>query len=349
MSESTQVIVIGAGIAGLQCARELTRRGIRTTVLERSRGVGGRCATRRILDGQPVDHGVPFVHGTSAAFFAALDALESDGRLESWPKRIRGPRLACQPDAFRPGRFRAAHERGVNQFPKMLAQGLDVRLEKKVEGLAESGSEIALSTSGGDELHAPVVVVATHPPVAWPLMSECCEGWPGTFDDEWAVQNVEVVPALCVLAAYPMDSPEPPFDIWYPVESPLLHTISHDSAKRSGPGHRVLVLQARPGFSREWLEAPPEEWVAELLREAADLLGTWAGTPEWHVGHRWRAARVRPEDTHGRAPWFESPRGARIGVIGDAWSHRGGVEGAFESGDAMAERIAGLPDLERMA
>lgn len=347
MSDDPQVIVIGAGIAGLTCARELTRRHVPTVVLERSRGVGGRCATRRILGDQPVDHGVPFLHGMTATFFAALDALEAPGRIEAWPRRVRGPRLACQPDAFQSNRFRVAHESGVNAFPKLLARGLDVRRGHEVERIVDEGAALRVVTAAGLEVSAPAVVVATHAPVAWRLVSSCADRWPGAPAALDAMAAIQTIPTLCVIAAYAPDSGDAPFDIWYPVESPLLHTISHDSAKRPGAAHRVLVLQARPGFSAEWLAAPEEEWVPEMLREAADLLGAWAAKPAWHAAHRWRAGRVRAADTRGRAPWFESPRGARLGVIGDAWSHRGGLEGAYESGDAMAEHIAGLQGIRR--
>jgi len=68
------VAVIGAGISGLTLARALRAAGRSAVVLERSRGVGGRCATRRI-DGQPVDHGVAFLHGRDPRFLAELDAV----------------------------------------------------------------------------------------------------------------------------------------------------------------------------------------------------------------------------------------------------------------------------------
>ncbi len=283
----------------------------------------------------------------SAVFFAALAALEAPDRIENWPVRVRGPRLACQPDAFQQGRYRVAHREGVNAFPKILARGLDVRREHDVERIADEGDHLRVVVKGHDALRAPVVVVATHAPAAWSLVSSCADRWPGAPAALDAMAKVDVIPALCVIAAYPRTLEAPAFDIWYPAESPLLHTISHDSAKRPDAKHHVLVLHARPGFSAEWLDAPTEPWTEELLRETADLLGTWAAQPVWHAAHRWRAARVRRSDTQGRAPWFESPRGAKIGVIGDAWSHRGGLEGAFESGDAMAEHLAGLPDLVR--
>ncbi|WP_230945853.1 FAD-dependent oxidoreductase [Burkholderia vietnamiensis] len=51
---SAHVAIVGAGIAGLACARVLADAGHRVTVYEKSRGVGGRMSTRREL----VVHGV---------------------------------------------------------------------------------------------------------------------------------------------------------------------------------------------------------------------------------------------------------------------------------------------------
>ncbi|MBJ7286116.1 MAG: FAD-dependent oxidoreductase, partial [Akkermansiaceae bacterium] len=42
-----KIAVIGAGISGLVCARHLVASGQEVTVLEKSRSLGGRCATRK--------------------------------------------------------------------------------------------------------------------------------------------------------------------------------------------------------------------------------------------------------------------------------------------------------------
>ena len=48
-----RVAVVGAGISGLICARTLLDHGLAVTVFEKSRGVGGRMATRRTAEGPP--------------------------------------------------------------------------------------------------------------------------------------------------------------------------------------------------------------------------------------------------------------------------------------------------------
>lgn len=51
-----RVVVVGAGIAGLMCARELAATGVDVVVVDKGRGVGGRMATRR-FGGAVFDHG----------------------------------------------------------------------------------------------------------------------------------------------------------------------------------------------------------------------------------------------------------------------------------------------------
>jgi predicted NAD/FAD-dependent oxidoreductase len=54
------VAVIGAGISGLTCAQNLTDHDVPVTVFEKSRGVGGRMATRRSEHGAAFDHGAQY-------------------------------------------------------------------------------------------------------------------------------------------------------------------------------------------------------------------------------------------------------------------------------------------------
>lgn len=60
----TEVVVIGAGIAGLACAQKLCEAGLRVTILEARSRVGGRIWTvHPSPTGAPVEMGAEFIHG----------------------------------------------------------------------------------------------------------------------------------------------------------------------------------------------------------------------------------------------------------------------------------------------
>src|ERR1700751_6423926 len=56
MSSSPDVLIVGAGLAGLCCARELQAKGVSFQILEASDGIGGRVRTD-IVDGFLLDRG----------------------------------------------------------------------------------------------------------------------------------------------------------------------------------------------------------------------------------------------------------------------------------------------------
>jgi monoamine oxidase len=78
------VLVLGAGIAGLVAADALRDRGIRPLVLEARDRVGGRIWTDRTFSNAPVELGAEFIHGSEAATWPLVQALGLDTR--PWPK-----------------------------------------------------------------------------------------------------------------------------------------------------------------------------------------------------------------------------------------------------------------------
>jgi monoamine oxidase len=80
-----EVIVIGAGAAGLACLRELTQAGLRVLCLEARDRIGGRIHTLHD-GGAPIELGAEFVHGRSDEIFdlaagAGLPIDERGGRM----------------------------------------------------------------------------------------------------------------------------------------------------------------------------------------------------------------------------------------------------------------------------
>lgn len=73
---SSPVAIVGAGLAGLSCASELARLGIKARVFEASDRVGGRCASLRdFFPGQVVERGGEFIsssHHTMIGYARSL-------------------------------------------------------------------------------------------------------------------------------------------------------------------------------------------------------------------------------------------------------------------------------------
>ncbi|MDH3473835.1 MAG: NAD(P)-binding protein [Rhodospirillales bacterium] len=52
-SSKARIAVIGSGMAGIGCAKNLKQHGFHPTIFEKSRGLGGRLVTRRMVMGSP--------------------------------------------------------------------------------------------------------------------------------------------------------------------------------------------------------------------------------------------------------------------------------------------------------
>jgi monoamine oxidase len=70
------VVILGAGLAGLSAASTLASRGVNVVVLEARDRIGGRAATVR-PDGIPIELGAEFVHGEAEH----LTAVANEGRI----------------------------------------------------------------------------------------------------------------------------------------------------------------------------------------------------------------------------------------------------------------------------
>lgn len=332
------IVVVGAGVAGLACAQALSVGGASPIVLEKSVGVGGRCATRRVED-QPVDHGLVFLHGADPDFLAALRAVPDATLLEDWPGRVHGAGTPCHIGAFSPGERRTAYEPGVNVFPKHLAQGLDVRRETRVVSLALVDSHWRLSTAAGVSLAARTVVLALPVEQSRALLDPLPAAGEELDAARRLLAGLGSLACLTVIAGHPPDASGPAWDIALPEDSTVIQLISHDSAKRARRQHLVLVHQAHPSWSRERLDSPPESWTEEILREAGRLLGAWAARPLWRQAHRWRYARTDLASALSGPMLLTFAGGARLGLAGEVFAPGGGVEAAWLSGRRLAGRI----------
>jgi len=69
---SSDVVVIGAGMAGLAAARALAEAGLKVLVLEAQDRIGGRILTQHVGD-EAIELGAEFIHGKPAELWALID------------------------------------------------------------------------------------------------------------------------------------------------------------------------------------------------------------------------------------------------------------------------------------
>ena len=333
---ASEVLVLGAGLSGLAAAARLAEAGASVVVVDKSRGLGGRCATRR-MEGQPVDHGTPFLHGRDPALLALARSVPG-GCTEGWPARIEGSGAPCHPDVLASDGFRVAFDDGMTALAKHLGAGLDVRRQTRIVSLQPDGGQLRATAESGEVFVASTVVVALPVEQARSLTASLRD--PALAPVHTMLSWFASDPALTLLAGYPLDVPAPDFDLLHPDDASVVQVVVHDSAKRSAPQSRALVFHASPLWSRRYLEAPREDWSAALLEAARGLLGDWAGHPLWTSTHRWRYARV-PSGLGLNAPLVTTLQGgATLCLAGEAFDDHGGLEGAWRSGRHAADLLS---------
>jgi predicted NAD/FAD-dependent oxidoreductase len=321
----TTVAVIGAGISGLACARALAENGLDVTVFEKSRGVGGRMATRRTETGLTFDHGAQYFTARQERFLERVRAWEQAGIVRAWNGRIVSLR-ARSVESEQPAIARLVAVPGMNALCTDLARDLRVRVNTRIEPpCRHDGKWLVLDDEGTELGQYDIVIVSAPAPQAEALLQ-------AAPDLAGRASEVTIDGCWAVLAEF-ADRMEPGFDGAIVHDSPL-SWIARDSSK---PGRRTdaeaWVLHASPEWTRAHLGAPNETIVQELLAAFRKATGVNAGMPRFVTAHRWRfALPTAPLTDHCL---FDHER--MIGACGD-WCRGPRVEGAMLSGLAVADR-----------
>lgn len=303
------VVVIGAGVAGLACARRLALAGVPVVVLDKGRGIGGRVATRR-AGGLQFDHGAQYVTAQGPDFAAALHGFASQGAVADW--------------ADGAGRSHIVGTPGMSALPKALGAGLEVRQMALVSAVRAEPRGWALRV-GDTDLQADRVVITVPAPQVAALLG-------ADHPLVAALDGVRLAPCLTLMAG--VRGPAP-FVTRKDANDPL-SWIAQDSSKPGRPRGDVAawVAQASTPFSEAHLEKTPDEIAALMLPLLLDRLGALVDAVTHVEAHRWRYARVT---TPLGQPFLRNADASLY--LGGDWCLGPRVEAAFTSGTAIAEDL----------
>lgn len=314
--------MIGAGLAGLACARRLRAAGVHARLFEAQRAPGGRLATRRFATAS-FDHGAQYLTAADAEFRRLLADASRAGAAERW-----------QPDW--PGRDREGDLwiglPAMNALPRFLAQDLDVEYGARVLSIERGRRGWSLLDDRGCA-HAGYTAVA----LALPAPAAAVLAGPHTL----AAARARAVPmAPCWAALVAFGAPLPGVPDAASTGDGMLAWYARNSSKPGRDGHEAFVLHASADWSRVEFDQPAHAVERALLDRFSELTGQAMPRALVADAHRWRHARV--EVPLGEDYLLDGDAG--IGFCGD-WCIAPRAEAAWISGRALGAALAAAREL----
>jgi renalase len=342
------VAVAGAGISGLTCAVALQEAGYRVVVVEKSKGVGGRVATRR-LEHTWVDHGAPTLSRDlqdEAQYGAYVSSLLRQDLIRPWPSD-RIYQAVLDRGKWRTERIRSSGSTinytapaGMTAIAKALTDNLDICRAQRVDAIQlDSGQSYwQLSTEpavAGEQpmtLRAKAVVLAIPAPQALDLCTPLSRyGMSPSILD--ALQGVIFDPCITAIAGYP--SASLPWSELRCDEDPIIQRILCDSHKRPTQEESWFAIHSTPIFAAQYLDGDATEAGRQMLEHLGQVYLPWMATPSSLQVHRWRYALARsgypgePLSANLELPFW---------ICGD-WCTGATIQDAFEAGLDVAQRL----------
>lgn len=306
-SPGATVAIIGAGAAGLIAARTLHGAGLSVTLIDKSRGLGGRLATRRV-ETLAFDHGCPSVAVSDPADLDLMAELAAAGSTSVQPD---GVYLGCP---------------GMSSLLKPLAEGLELLRGVRIAQVRRKHEVWYLRS---DESDAPELgpfdwlLVAAPAPQAADLLADYTEV-------SAQIAQARMAPRWTLMVVPDGDLEQASDRIWF--EDEVLDFAVRNDIKPGRSGPESWVVHARQDWSTANLEIGPDTARDRLL--AGFRAYVPQGHPRYVAAHRWRFAEV------------VSPLGVdcvpdpdlRLAAGGD-WCLGPHVTDALASGRAMAAQV----------
>ncbi|MGI5522134.1 NAD(P)/FAD-dependent oxidoreductase [Micromonospora sp. CA-259024] len=307
-------VVVGAGIAGIACAVELTRAGVPVRVRERGHVCGGRMASKRI-EGRPADIGAAYFTATDPDFVSVVEQWRTAGLVREWTDTFQAYDRDGRRDV--PGPMRFAAPRGLRSLVEHLARPVPVTVDRLVLSV-EPGPAV-------DGEPCAAVALAMPGPQAALLLD------PALTEATRVVQAQRWSPSLAAVLRFPTRR-WPDFSGAFVNDHPVLNLVCDDGDRR-GDGAPVLVAHTVPEFAAGHLAQPTGARPA-IEQAVRDLLGLPERAADVHV-HRWTYAK--PTSGAGADTHHLGVDG--IGLAGDAFG-KPRVQSAWRSGRDLGRALA---------
>jgi len=327
-TNKADVLIVGAGIAGLMAASALAQNGQVVIVVDKGRGVGGRMATRRMGPGR-ADHGAQFFTVRHKTFNHFVQEWLARGLIHQWSTGwSRGSAFPPSQDGYP----RYVGSNGMTTVPKFLADGLDVRKGVKLVRVTAVSHQWLCTDEHGTQFHSKAILMT--PPVPQSLTLLNAGNVPLDTLDQLALEHITYDP--CIAAMYWLEGE---FDLPEPgaIQRPgqTFSWIADNQRKGISPEATLVTVHANPEISRDLWDADNLVKIAVLQAGLQPFI-----TPDTLIKeaqtHRWRYAI--PTTLHSERMLLAKGL-PPLAFAGDAFQEPR-VEGAALSGLAAANALS---------
>ncbi|VAW39256.1 hypothetical protein MNBD_CHLOROFLEXI01-348 [hydrothermal vent metagenome] len=276
------VLIVGAGLAGLMAAQRVQAMGKTAVILEKAPTVGGRLATWPLGSGQ-ADAGAQFFTVREPEFQKFVSDWQEKELVFEWSRGWADGSLL---DGAEDGFPRYAAKAGMTTVAQHLAQNLTVHVQTELVEIKQIGNGWEVVTGDGRSYKVPALILT--PPVPQSLALLDAGDVPLTANDRTALEKIEYAPSLTGLfwieggVMLP-----PPGAIQQPNET--ISWIADNQQKGVSPKATILTAQANPTVSQLWYEAPNNELLGMFVGELRPFLHKNSTIKAHHI-HRWRYA-----------------------------------------------------------
>jgi len=333
--------IIGAGISGLTAGRLLARAGHEVTIIEKSKGYGGRMATRYAGKNQTtkLDHGLSWFHANSAEFQAFVAELIEKDLVGIWGDNFAYYRDGKFFKSNPTGEIQACYTapKGMNSIGKYISRWVDVRLNTKVGGLTYIGSgrkkkrPWMINLTGADTIEADAVIIAVPAPQAYGIL-QTARDETDTLKIIRIIDDIYYEPAYTVMSGYG-DRTAPDWDGIICKDTDI-EFISNEITKRDNAQECSFVIHSTSTFAKQHEESDHDLVAKMMLNKAGEIAGVWAAAPEWHQSHYWRYKKAVNflQESYLELENTEGP----LALIGDYLAGNT-VDHAYQSGYKLAK------------
>jgi predicted NAD/FAD-dependent oxidoreductase len=295
----------------------LSQAGIDNLILEKSRGVGGRMATRRFENGV-FDHGAQFFTARERKFQKWVSKWQEIGTIKEWF----GHKLPTDSISSRESHSRFIGTKGMTSVPKEVAKGLQIKTDTWVKSISQKEDLWVAHTNDGDEYSAKRIILSAPIPQSLSLLEAGGISLPKKENEALLAINYQQCIAGLVLLKSPSAIPSPGKKKF---EEGAIQWLGDNSQKGISPDMPAVTIHAAAEFSRKNFALAPEELANLLIAASRDWLGQEVLAWQIHKWHYSQAVTKYPER------FLALPGLSGLYMVGDGF---GGarVEGAAISG-----------------